>query len=284
MKKIRMWFARLGCAIGNGLLAGFAGTLAITLSQMAEMAFRKRTPSQTPAQAFAKVFSVRPENEASERRLTQYVHLGYGTSWGIFRGLLDMLRIRRLAATGFHWTAVQTVAMTVLPALKVTPPVKEWGRKEIAVEMAHHLVYAGTTGLVYEALALGSPTRTKIKTRPGLGIWSAVFPAAAWVLFSMLGKRTRNQDRARSFEDQFSKAGRLSNFQNKKGRFIVPDVVRPGDLTRPRATHPFPCGRQRLNLVPTRLISSALLGDSPRPRQAKAWWDALRWNKGCGSP
>jgi hypothetical protein len=38
----------------------------------------------------------------------------------------------------------------LLPGLKVTPPVREWGGKWIAIDPVHHLVYAVATGLVYE--------------------------------------------------------------------------------------------------------------------------------------
>jgi hypothetical protein len=144
-----MRFARLGCGIGNGLMAGFAGTAAITLSQSVEMAVRNRPPSQAPAKAVEKVLAIRPAGEAAGRRLSRYVHWGYGTTWGIFRGLLDLLGIHGGAAMASHWTAVQGVAMILLPRLKVVPPVKAWGTKEIALETAHHAVYVGVAGWVY---------------------------------------------------------------------------------------------------------------------------------------
>ena len=45
------WFAEVAGAIGKGLMAGAAGTLAITLSQMIEMKITKRKPSTAPADA-----------------------------------------------------------------------------------------------------------------------------------------------------------------------------------------------------------------------------------------
>jgi hypothetical protein len=40
----------------------------------------------------------------------------------------------------------------MLPALKVTPPLTEWGLKEVAIDVLHHLVYAGATGTAYSLL------------------------------------------------------------------------------------------------------------------------------------
>ncbi len=45
---------RLGTAIGKGLIAELAGTLAMTLSQMIEMKTTKRKPSTAPADAVKK--------------------------------------------------------------------------------------------------------------------------------------------------------------------------------------------------------------------------------------
>ena len=40
----------------------------------------------------------------------------------------------------------------MLPALGVTPPLTEWGAKEVAIDALHHLVYAGATGVAYSLL------------------------------------------------------------------------------------------------------------------------------------
>jgi hypothetical protein len=40
----------------------------------------------------------------------------------------------------------------VLPTLSVTPPLTEWGVKEVAIDALHHLVYAGATSVAYSLL------------------------------------------------------------------------------------------------------------------------------------
>ena len=40
----------------------------------------------------------------------------------------------------------------MLPTLRVTPPLTEWGAKDVAIDALHHLVYAGATGVAYSLL------------------------------------------------------------------------------------------------------------------------------------
>ena len=137
---------------GKGLFAGLAGTLAITASQMIEMKIRGREPSSSPADAAGKVLGVAPTGEEEKQRFSQIVHFGYGTAWGGVRGLLAAMGLPAPAATAIHFAAVSGAAMIMLPALKVAPPVSEWGTEEIAVNTLHHLVYALAAGAAYEKL------------------------------------------------------------------------------------------------------------------------------------
>jgi hypothetical protein len=103
---------------------------------------------------------VKPVGEPEKQRFATLVHWGYGTMWGGVRGLLDAVGLRGLAADSAHFGAVSATAMTLLPALKVAPPVNQWGGDEIAVESLHHMVYAMATGLTYTWLKANS-TRKK---------------------------------------------------------------------------------------------------------------------------
>jgi hypothetical protein len=40
----------------------------------------------------------------------------------------------------------------MLPALGVTPPLTEWGVKEVAIDALHPLMYARATGVAYSLL------------------------------------------------------------------------------------------------------------------------------------
>ena len=141
---------RVSEAIGNGLVAGSAGTAAMTLSSTLEMRLRGRRPSIVPARAAAKVLGVEPRHH---ERFATIVHWGYGTCWGSARGLIGVLGIHGRAAAALFFALVWTAELVTLPALDIgVPPVSRWDIEEIAVDALHHLVYAGTTSAVFDRL------------------------------------------------------------------------------------------------------------------------------------
>ena len=137
--------------IGAGLIAGFAGTIAITLSQMLEMKIRGRKASTVPADAATKVLDIQPK-EGKKNHFSNQVHWIYGTTWGIARGLFGAAGLRGWSATGLHGAAVLGTAMVIEPALKVAPPITEWSKEDIAMDVLHHAVYAIAVGLVFDAI------------------------------------------------------------------------------------------------------------------------------------
>lgn len=79
----------LGCAIGKGLIAGFAGTASMTASSTAEAKIRGRPFSGAPARATAKALGIKEfEDDRAKARFSDLSHWGYGSCWGIMRGLL----------------------------------------------------------------------------------------------------------------------------------------------------------------------------------------------------
>lgn len=143
---------RLASSIGKGLVAGAAGTAAMTISSTIEMKVRGRKPSDAPARAAAKVLGVSPVGEEEKKRFTNLVHWGYGTGWGAVRGIIGATGLRGVPAAGLFFGAIWGNALMMLPTLDVTPPVTEWGQKEMAIDAGHHVVYATVASLVYESL------------------------------------------------------------------------------------------------------------------------------------
>ena len=142
----------VAAAVGKGLFAGVAGTVAMTASSTIEMKLRGRPASSAPATAAAKVLVVEPKGQSEEARFASIVHWGYGTSWGAVRGLIGAAGLRGVRANAAHLGAVWGTEQAMLPALGVAPPFWEWGAKEVAIDAIHHLVYAGATGAAYALL------------------------------------------------------------------------------------------------------------------------------------
>jgi hypothetical protein len=141
-------------SVGKGLVAGFAGTAAMTISSTLEAKLRGRAPSSAPARATAKVLGIASfEDNVARARFNDLSHWGYGTGWGIVRGLLDAAGLPPTKATAAHGAAVWGSAQVTLPALDVAPPAIFWPKEEIAIDVFHHTVYALATGLAYQLLS-----------------------------------------------------------------------------------------------------------------------------------
>lgn len=147
---------RVAQGVGAGVVAGVVGTAAMTASSTIEARVRGRQASTAPARAAEKVLGIeRFADNSAETRFSTLVHWGYGTGWGVARGLLGAAGLSSGTAAPVHFATMWGGAAVMLPALDVAPPVTKWGREEVAIDVFHHLVYAGTTSLAYELLTNG---------------------------------------------------------------------------------------------------------------------------------
>jgi len=144
--------ADLGTAIGAGLLAGLAGTAAITVSQMIEMKITGRKPGNAPVEVASKVLDVTAVSEDKKSKVSQEIHWVYGTTWGVARGMLSLTGLKGWTADLAHFAAVWGAALVMLPGLKVAPPIQEEDPKTIGIDILHHAVYALAAGLVYDMI------------------------------------------------------------------------------------------------------------------------------------
>jgi hypothetical protein len=143
----------LSRSIGRGIVAGLAGTAAMTVSSTVEAKVRGRAFSTAPADAARKVLGIDGfEDDRAKSRFSDLVHWGYGTGWGVVHGLLRGAGLSGKAATQAHGAAVWGSETVMLPSLGIAPPFWTWGRKEIAIDVMHHAVYAAATGLAYSAI------------------------------------------------------------------------------------------------------------------------------------
>ncbi len=149
--------ATVAGSVGKGLVAGFAGTAAMTVSSTVEAKLRGRAASSAPAKATAKVLGITEfEDDQAEARFNDLSHWGYGTGWGVVRGLLGATGMPAGRATAAHGAAIYGAAQITLPALDIAPPVVFWAKEEIAIDAFHHAVYATATSLAFAALERSS--------------------------------------------------------------------------------------------------------------------------------
>lgn len=157
MKDSENALKKIGTAIGTGLIAGLAGTFAMTVSQMIEMKITGREGSDTPANAVREVLDIKPVTESKSKKVSNKVHWVYGTNLGVVRGAFSLAGLRRWAATAVHFVSIWGGEMMMLPALRVAPPVTKESPKSIAIDRLHHLVYAVAAGIVFDSINKQKP-------------------------------------------------------------------------------------------------------------------------------
>jgi hypothetical protein len=140
--------------VAKGVLAGLAGTAAMTVSSTLEEKLRGREPSTAPADAAAKVLGIQEfPSDRAKNAFSNAVHWSYGTSWGVVRAFLGRLGLPPAVASAAHFAAVWGSEQAMLPALGVSPPISEWGATEIAIDVFHHVVYVTATTAALEGLS-----------------------------------------------------------------------------------------------------------------------------------
>jgi len=140
-------------AAGKGLAAGMIGTAAMTVSSTLEAKLRGRQFSTAPAKAATRALGIEMFDDADAyARFSTLVHWGYGTGWGVVRGLLRTVGVSPKLATPAHFAALWGSALYTLPKYDVAPPITEWEGEDIAIDVFHHLVYLTATAVAYELL------------------------------------------------------------------------------------------------------------------------------------
>jgi hypothetical protein len=139
--------------IGKGIVAGAVGTAAMTASSTLEAKLRGRPFSTAPAKAATRALGIETfDDGAAYTRFSNLVHWGYGTGWGVARGLMRAVGVPARLATPAHFTALWGSALYSLPKYEVAPPVTEWAAEDVAIDILHHLVYVAATAAAFELL------------------------------------------------------------------------------------------------------------------------------------
>jgi hypothetical protein len=155
-------------ALARGLIAGVAGTAALTGLQALEARAKRNdgdgetqaprdwgeapAPAQVGQRVAAGVFE-RPVPIEHAGALTQVVHWLYGAAWGGVYGLLHESRRTSGVVDGVALGGAVVVAdYTVLPAMRVYEPVWRYPASTLAKDLGRHLVYGLSVALAYRLL------------------------------------------------------------------------------------------------------------------------------------
>lgn len=142
--------------LAQAIIAAVVGTAAMTLSSTTEMHIRGRPESTAPGRATNKLLRPVGVPELEGRSLailSTWTHWLYGAAWGVVFWLLIDVAGLSLGLSGILFFLIVWGAEQVhLPVLGIAPPPWKWGIKENAIDMWHHVAYAGGTVLAWALL------------------------------------------------------------------------------------------------------------------------------------
>jgi hypothetical protein len=131
----------------RSVLAGTAGTAALTLAYSTERRLRTRhhgpldyDDSLVPGRIVANIVHLPHVTNREEEDLGLMLRWGYGSAFGIWHGLLRRRMNEPWAAAAFG-TTLMTATFTLFPLLGRTPPPWRWHRDVLATSVGTHLAY-----------------------------------------------------------------------------------------------------------------------------------------------
>lgn len=128
----------------------------MTMYQTAVAKLRGTEASTTPPEVGKRVIRGmfhRRFDEDQTGALNNVMHWSYGTGWGTVYALSDGIVTPPAVPRGLAFgTLVWGASLLELPAMKLAPPVWEYPRLELALDVSYHLVYGVAVAAAYEAL------------------------------------------------------------------------------------------------------------------------------------
>lgn len=154
----------------RSVLAGTAGTAAMTLAYATERAVRGRVrpdvenpldydDSLVPGKIVAALLRRSGASDRTDEELGLALRWSYGSVFGLLHGMLRRRVGEPWAGAGFAGTLL-TITLTAFPLLGHTPPPWRWPKGYLATACATHVVYAGTVAGVDDRLRLKARTET----------------------------------------------------------------------------------------------------------------------------
>jgi hypothetical protein len=143
---------RLATGLGRGLIAGAAGTAAITLSATIEMKLRGRDASTVPQEVAAKVLGLEPESERAAKALGTAAHIASGLALGPVLPALDAAGVKEPAASATLFAVAWMPELVLVPVAGASEPPWKWGARELAISAVHHAAYTAAASAAWAAL------------------------------------------------------------------------------------------------------------------------------------
>jgi len=140
--------------LARSVLAGAAGTTAMTLAYATERRLRSRVKgpldyddSLVPGQIVASIMHLPHVTARDENELGLALRWSYGSAFGLWHGLLRRRAGEPFASAAFGAT-LMTATLTLFPLLGRTPPPWRWPKSVIATAFGTHAAYVAAVAAV----------------------------------------------------------------------------------------------------------------------------------------
>jgi hypothetical protein len=140
--------------LARSVLAGAAGTTALTLAYATERRLRPRVKgpldyddSLVPGQIVAAIMHLPHVTARDENELGLALRWSYGSAFGLWHGLLRRRAGEPFASAAFGAT-LMTATLTLFPVLGRTPPPWRWPRSVIVTAFGTHAAYVAAVAAV----------------------------------------------------------------------------------------------------------------------------------------
>ncbi|MEU0052627.1 hypothetical protein [Streptomyces sp. NPDC006309] len=157
-------------ALWQGLVAGTAGGVVMTLGEKLEQAVTGRPDSHVPARVLQRLTGLPEHDGAQPLPVNWAMHFGQAALLGVLRSIMAQAGLRGPLASA-KFTVVRLTNDQILEnATGVGAPPSTWPRKELVLDVLHKAVYAFATGAVADRLAARSglgPGQRHAALRPG---------------------------------------------------------------------------------------------------------------------
>lgn len=140
-------------ALWEGLIAGTAGTVVMTLGEKTEQRLTGRPGSYVPARVLERLIGIDERHGRRADLVNWTMHYGQGALVGVLRSVMAHAGLRGPWASA-KFTVVRLTSDQILEnATGVGAPPESWPRRELGVDLLHKCVYAFAAGAVADALA-----------------------------------------------------------------------------------------------------------------------------------
>jgi hypothetical protein len=142
----------------RSVIAGAAGTTALTLAYSAERQLRKKhrgsldyDDSLVPGQIVASVMHLPHVTDREDQELGLALRWSYGSAFGLMHGLLHR-NLREPWASAAFGGMLMSATLTLFPLLGRTPPPWRWPTDVLATSVGTHAAYVTAVALVDDAV------------------------------------------------------------------------------------------------------------------------------------